>query len=60
MEKTGVLTFEDFDIAMEGLKDQEEEKVFICDKCGLENEIEYTSMPILKTIICSCGNQKVI
>lgn len=59
-EQVGVLTFEDFDIAMEGLENQEEETVFICDKCGLEHEINYTQELLLKTILCSCGNETVV
>lgn len=59
-DQVGVLTFEDFDIPMDGLKDQEEEKVFLCDQCGLEHDIKYTQEPLLKTILCSCGNEKVV
>ncbi|MBO5005477.1 MAG: hypothetical protein J6D03_09655 [Clostridia bacterium] len=56
-EKTGILTFEDFDLAMKSLEDQEEEKVFVCDKCGFKHEIEYTQVPLIKGTECSCGNQ---
>ncbi|CEK34492.1 hypothetical protein UMC2_37031 [[Clostridium] sordellii] len=50
-----VYTFEDF---MDDKKDLE--KVYICNKCGLEHEIEYTEIPILDCIKCTCGNQKII
>ena len=61
-EKTGILTFEDFDLAMKSLEEQEEEKekVFVCDKCGFKHEIECTQEPLIKGIECSCGNQIVV
>lgn len=50
-----ILTFDDLMSDKSDLED-----IFICEKCGIKTEIEYTEMPIITCIECYCGNQQMV
>ena len=50
-----IYSFDDFKGNEENL-----EKVYVCENCGLKHVVEYTEMPIIICIECSCGNQKAV